>query len=159
MSDQIYIHYGADHFDPSKGFPIKNRDTWNKPKGGLWASRIDATYGWEDWCLDEDFRVDSLDVSFQFKLKPGSNVYAISTMHDLERLPKAQIDERYAIYDTYYIDFEQCLKDGIDAIELCWYGDEFKLVQNGNIHYALYGWDCDSMVVLNPNIVEEITPL
>ena len=50
MNQQIYIHYGATEFDPEKGFPIENNKGWIKPKGGLWASRINATRGWKDWC-------------------------------------------------------------------------------------------------------------
>ncbi len=41
----------------------------------------------------------------------------------------------------------------IDAIELCWYGDEYQSVANGDLYFELYGWDCDSIVVLNPNAV------
>ena len=28
---------------------------WNKPYGGLWASDINAKYGWKSWCEDENF--------------------------------------------------------------------------------------------------------
>lgn len=51
------------------------------------------------------------------------------------------------------ISFEKCLRAGIDAIELCWYGDEYQSVANGDLYFELYGWDCDSIVVLNPNAV------
>lgn len=53
----------------------------------------------------------------------------------------------------YLIDFEKCVRLGIDAIELCWYGDEFADIASGNLHFELYGWDCDSIVVLNPDAV------
>lgn len=39
-----YIHYGSTQFDPKKKFPIRN-DSWTKPRGGFWASRVDATFG------------------------------------------------------------------------------------------------------------------
>lgn len=54
---------------------------------------------------------------------------------------------------SYCIDFEKCLRLGIDAIELCWYGDEYKDLVNGDLYFELYGWDCDSMVVLNPEAI------
>ena len=36
-----YIHYGCTSFDKLK---------FQEIKGGLWASPIDAEYGWKDWC-------------------------------------------------------------------------------------------------------------
>lgn len=51
------------------------------------------------------------------------------------------------------IDFEKCLRIGIDAIELCWYGEEFEKVASDDLYFELYGWDCDSIVVLNPDAV------
>ncbi len=45
MNRQIYIHYGAKQFDPLLNFPIKNEHCWVKPEGGLWASRINASFG------------------------------------------------------------------------------------------------------------------
>lgn len=47
MNRQIYIHYGAKQFDPLLNFPIKNEHCWVKPKGGLWGSRINASFGWK----------------------------------------------------------------------------------------------------------------
>lgn len=47
MTGEVYIHYGADAFDPSHGFPVVNtKYSWAKPHGGLWASRKRASYGW-----------------------------------------------------------------------------------------------------------------
>lgn len=47
MTGEVYIHYGADAFDPSHGFPVANtKYSWAKPYGGLWASRKRASYGW-----------------------------------------------------------------------------------------------------------------
>lgn len=36
MTGEVYIHYGADAFDPSHGFPVVNtKYSWAKPHGGL----------------------------------------------------------------------------------------------------------------------------
>ena len=43
-----YIHYGHNKFDIDRFMPIQNKMFYNKPYGGLWASRIDARYGWKD---------------------------------------------------------------------------------------------------------------
>lgn len=149
MYNQIYIHYGATNFDPSKNFPIKNKRYWCKPFGGLWASRKNATFGWKQWCDREEFRDCEEDNSFEFTLRDENKVMIISTVAQLRRLPKAEDP----IASSYLIDFEKCLHLGIDAIELCWYGEEYEKIANGDLYFELYGWDCDSIVVLNPDAI------
>lgn len=60
-----YIHYGSDHFSMEKFKEIQNKlndHSWqNKPNYGLWASPVDAEYGWADWCKGEEFHTDRLD--------------------------------------------------------------------------------------------------
>ncbi len=158
----IYIHYGATEFDPRKGFPIHNCKNWNKPYGGLWASRETATFGWIQWCYTAEFRYYEEENSFRFKFRDDASIYRIFTVADLQKLPMQDNMEEWRDYD---IDFEQCLRNGIDAIELCYYGKEFNefndkpsfsLLGEENLYSALYGWDCDSVVVLNPNSIEVI---
>lgn len=45
---------------------------------------------------------------------------------------------------NYQIDFEQMLRNGVDAIELTNIND---------LYFDLYGWDCNSIVILNQNII------
>ena len=116
-----------------------------KPKGGLWASRKNASFGWKDWCKEEDFRDCDIANSFEFTFAKQAKIVTISSVKTLYNLPKLEND-RFAW--GYSIDFEKCLHLGIDAIELCWYGDEYCDVAFGDLHYELYGWDCDSIVVL-----------
>ena len=158
MENVIYIHYGSKVFNPEKGFPIENESwLWTKPKGhtGLWASRENASFGWKDWCESEDFRECSEEDSFKFKLKEGANVVYLHTEKDILKLPLIGPHEMGGgIFNSKYIDFEKCVEIGIDVIELAWYGDEWKSVRKDNLHYALYGWDCDCILILNPDIVE-----
>ncbi len=149
MNRQIYIHYGSTAFDPTKGFPIQNVKYWPKPQGGLWASRKIATFGWKDWCTENEFRECIPENSFEFTMRDESRIVVINTIAQLRRLP--EVKDR--MNSSYCIDFEKCLRGGIDAIELCWYGDEYKSLVNGDLYFELYGWDCDSMVVLNPEAV------
>lgn len=150
MNRQIYIHYGAKQFDPLLNFPIKNEHCWVKPKGGLWGSRINASFGWKDWCAREEFRDCKDDCSFKFVMRDENKIAVISTLAQLRRLPHI---ENPIIRSSYLIDFEKCLRIGIDAIELCWYGEEFEKVASGDLYFELCGWDCDSIVVLNPDAV------
>lgn len=156
MDNPIYVHYGNTHFDPGKSFPIENSEWFTKPRGGLWASRKDATFGWKQWCEQEDFRACDNAVSFQFVMRDPSKVYTIHNLEDLNTLPHIPRLPPFALYansSTHYIDFEACLNAGYDAIELCWYGQEFKDKASGDLYFALCAWDCDSIVVLNPNAV------
>lgn len=164
---KTYIHYGHKKFDKDLFEPIKNyghkkfdkglfdpiKNCFIKPSGGLWASPIDANFGWKDWCDVEQFRACNEENSFTFTLKPNANVYEIHNLEDLWKLPyknpfsKEPYNPEYKIFpDNYYIDFEKCVEQGIDAIELC-------NIQR-TLYYALYGWDCESILILNEDIIQ-----
>ena len=56
---------------------------------------------------------------FEFVLKPWANNYIVTTFEDYQRLPKMVVDGKEVV------DYEQCLRDGIDAVEMCAIGDEY----------------------------------
>ena len=72
---------------------------------------------------------------------------------DLRQLPMVR-DVPPGMWEE--IDFVECLRRGIDAVELCWYGEEYQDQRADDLYLALYGWDCDSIVVLNPDAVIQI---
>lgn len=149
-SNKTYIHYGSDHFDRELFVPIKNRIAWSKPKGGLWASPIDAGYSWHEWCQNEEFELDRLNVHFKFRLNPGAKILSIRSINDVKGLPRLSYGPEIpsSIFEPVYLDFER-LKTvfKIDAVEL----------ENVNsLYYEFYTWDCDSIVVLNPDVIEEV---
>lgn len=147
----VYIHYGSKCFHKKVNFPIKNRSFGIKPMGGLWASRESSSFGWKEWCHDNNWECD-MSLYFKFVLQDESRKYIISCLDDIIRLPLCDnLQCRW-----YCIDFEKCLEMGIDAIELCWYGEEYRDTAKDNLYMALYGWDCDSMIVLNPDSVVQI---
>ena len=47
-----------------------------------------------------------------------------------------------------FLDFEKLSKE-YDAIEV-------NISECRDLYYSLYGWDCDSIVIMNPDIIEEI---
>lgn len=93
MTGEVYIHYGADAFDPSHGFPVVNtKYSWVKPHGGLWASRKRASYGWAKWCEENSFRDCAAEPSFQFIMR---NPEKVAVIHNLfERSATASDGER-----------------------------------------------------------------
>lgn len=145
MQDKVYIHYGHNRFDRSIFKPIKNKDMpWVKPTGGLWASPIDADYGWRNWCNDEKFRECVEGNSFKFTL-PDANILYISSVKDTMGLPIKSVH-----FESIFLDFEELVRMGYDAIEL-------NISSDRELYWRLYGWDCDSILVMNPNKIQTVT--
>lgn len=143
-----YIHYGHKCFDRSLFRPVKNTmDIFKKPKGGFWASAIDAEFGWKDWCDDQNFRKCDEENSFRFKLKDGAKVLHINK-EDME-LPCITREDPTSHHLFIFPDWEQMVKDGWDAVEV-------HISECRALYEHLYGWDCDSILVLNPDVVEAI---
>lgn len=160
----MYIHYGSDHFDKSLFRPVKNRDIeWTKPVAGtgFWASDVDAKLGWKSWCESEEWNLDRLDKSFTFSLTPDARVKHIRSLEDLFELPcigdKPDYSKRndpnyyhhsYYLFNNYHIDFEKA-KDEYDAIEV-------HISECHLLYDILYAWDCDSILIMNPDIIMEV---
>ena len=143
-----YIHYGHTKFDKCIFTKIKNVDCSTKPKGGLWASDVEAEHGWKDWCEAEEFRDCKEDDSFSFILSDNAKVLYINSIDDLKALPK--VDDKFGINFSSWIllDFEK-LAETYDAVEV-------SISSDFDLYYQLYGWDCDSIVIMNPDIVVEL---
>lgn len=148
-----FIHYGHRRFDKRRFMPIHNEEGRNKPRGGLWASPVDSDYGWKSWCEDAAFRECDEQNSFTFALKPEANIYYIRSVEAANSLPRAE--NRYGIEDLMLetpfsmimgVDFESMVKDGIDAII-------YEQSACPQLYWKLYGWDCDSILVMNPEVV------
>lgn len=143
MEMSTYIHYGSNHFDTTRFRPVLNTSCFNKPIGGLWASSQDTEFGWKEWCLQEAFKTDCLKKHFSFVLKPSAKVLIIKDTDDLKELPRICDDSFWVC-----LDFEQLAKH-YDAIEL-------KLSNCPDLYFALLGWDCDSLLVMNPDMIKVI---
>lgn len=148
-----FIHYGHRCFDKERFVPIQNRECWNKPSGGLWASPVDSEYGWRVWCEESNFAECEEENSFTFSIKPEANIYFIRTVEAANNLPRAEseysigrIMPETAFSTIMGIDFEAMVKDGVDAIV-------YEQSACPQLYWKLYGWDCDSILVMNPDIV------
>lgn len=165
----IYIHYGNNHYE-KRDVDLSIKGFVTKPKrAALWGSPEDAEFSWKDWSEGEGWNLSSLEKSFRFKLKNDSKILFISSEKDIDELDEILktntcVKESFSKltstssmlmsllgfitpenYST--IDFSKLRENGIDAVEI-----EF----NGYTHGAFYGWDCDSICVLNPDAVEEV---
>ena len=142
-----WIHYGHKSFDGNRFMPIRNCRNFLKPHGGLWASPVDAEFGWKAWCEREEFRECDAENSFTFTLKPEAKVLRIKHIDDLIGLPRAE--DALSFRDWCLLDFEKLLELGYDAIELV-------LSADPRLYWRLYGWDCDSILVMNPEVIVNV---
>jgi len=136
------IHYGVDRFNPNLFKPIRNRN-WVKPTGGLWTSPVQSKYGWVDFCKQEEFIVNSLELSFIIEID-DSRVYKIDNLNDLVRV--ATIPNSYN--SNMLIDYEQ-LATEYDAIWLTYDGQFNTRFGRPN----LYGWDVETVLILNKECI------
>ena len=161
-----YIHYGHDHFDPELMRPIKNECGygWCKPsrEAGLWASPNEQDfYTWKEWCEDEQFNLYNLKTSFCFRIKNPSRIlevgcdkesfiefiraYSIANKHHWHKTVEDvcnAIENNDFIMGSVSLDFEKMASDGYAGIFFHF---------NRLTYYTMYGWDCDSLLIWDPN--------
>lgn len=147
--NQIYIHYGHKKFSKEMYEPIKNMHLLAIPNGGLWASRIDAKFGWKDWYINQSYKRIDEDNAFKFKLKDGTKILYIDNIDMLSTLPVVHYNPSILKYiDNAFLDFEKLSKE-YDAIEV-------SISKCPDLFFKLYEWYCDTILIMNPNIIEEI---
>jgi len=152
--EREFITYGI-HIDPEKFNRISNgRHMYlNKPSGGLWCSPVNSICSWKDWCIGENYNVDSLKTWTKFKLKETANILVIDSLVDLVRVSKKYplIPPRPITFDRL-INFEDIEKDGYDGVLLTECGNsQCHLTE---ISIDLNAWDCESMVLFNLEHIE-----
>jgi len=159
-----YIHYGSNEYIPFAG--VRNIRNWQKPEGGLWASREGDPDGWEAWCRKEGYQLHLLEKHFSFSLVSGSRVLPLENETQLIDLPKQkpwqpkdlswmetlradqiptpeQLDE-WLSPNWCLLDFE-ILAKRYDAIEM---------INAGAFRSSLSLWDCNCILVMNPDVVQ-----
>lgn len=144
---KTYIHYGHTAFILEQFTPIQNRYGMTKPYGGFWASPKDAEWGWKDWCEAEVFRECKESNSFCFTLRDDSKVLTITNTEQLRSIPQQNCEGFFMLWKA--LDFETLESSGVDAVEV-------NLSADRNLYYELYGWDCDSILIMNPEIIVPI---
>lgn len=150
-NNKIYVHSGSKTFDKYIFHKISNREHWVKPMGGLWGSPLNSAYGWKQWCEDNNFnhtigfdKYGDKNNEFLFRLKPNARLLYIDNSAQLLDLPT--IDDELMSKTYTLLDFEKLEKE-YDAIEVSISSDQ-------QLYYDLYGWDVDSILVMNPDSIE-----
>lgn len=152
MNSNVYIHYGHKNFDIELFKKPTNQEYGraNKPHGGLWASPVDAAFGWREWNEREGLITCSEDRCFRFSLSEDATVYHMYCEEDVEALPlRPESKVPYILRP----DFEKILEMGYDAIEYHLSQEIVPKDECLGLYFVLYGWDCDSILVLNPSVI------
>ena len=145
MNETIkYIHYGHETFDTKKFEKVENRLDSSKPKGGLWGCKVSTKKGWKEWCQNNNFSEDRLSMHFMFSLHKNSKILIIDNSEILKTLPRNKNAFASKIWIT--LDFEELSKK-YDAIEVL-------ISKDFRLYHDLLTWDCDSIFIMNPNIIE-----
>ena len=163
-SNKTYRHYGSDKYNRDIKVDLSYKKlTLSKPKkAALWGTPIESDFGWKDWCEREDFDLDSLKTYFDFKLRPGSKVLIIENEQDLDGLDEFIHHDEYAndighddliLMIFGYRRAEQVLLNWEKLVSIV---DAVEILYNDFTCYRFYGWDCDSICVLNPDAIEEV---
>lgn len=148
------IHYGSSRYNPKKWCDVRGSECgmFNKPDGGLWASPVDAEFGWLAWCTRERFNEQALKRSFRFKIAPEARILKLTpeNVWDLPEDPKLR--KRIGGFASWResgrvvgIDFAKLAED-YDVIE-------YRVSEYPELYWSLYGWDCDCVLVLNKDVI------
>lgn len=160
---KTYIHYGSYSFS----YEICRQCFDNMKNGilaatlkpfGLWGSDINSEFKWEDWCRLEEFHLDNLKSSFKFTLDPSANILEIKKEDDI--LPYIIIDESYSRPNVFGHQLKTSISDRFNINLLAKEFDGIELYMSENyteLKYSIFNtWDCDSIVVWNPDIIKEL---
>lgn len=138
-----YVHFGSRYFDPLRFVWVQNLPHRNKPEGGLWASSTHADYGWYEWSRDnDDFGHCRFTKAFLFELKPETRVLKLKTIEDVKNA--AKIGHSTVSCGMICLDFE-AIAEQYDVIDF----------SVAHLYNVMYGWDCDSILVMNPDVIED----
>jgi len=164
-----YIHYGSERFVLKRFNDISNRNEIHpvcKPNGGLWASPVDANIGWKYWCEVEHFHTERLEHSFTFTLADDAKIlYLNDIVHknsDKTLTMDSQFKNTIRLFDTTYAYRDKNQKPDLTDYEMyidfwrlknLYNYDAIELTMTDFFYWLLYGWDVDSLLVLNPDCV------
>lgn len=105
----------------------------------MWASSPNYKFSWSDWCKSENYYQNDFNKYFEFELKENSKIISIKKIDDIKNLP---IQNKFI--DIIFLDFEK-IKNNYDVIEV--------IMSDRQVYNSLYGWDCDSILVLNKDVI------
>ena len=115
-----------------------------------WTESGESFYKWLDrFCKEENFDKEDWSKGIIFKLKDNARIYTIDSYEDLTVLVNKYPNEK-SIIRTDALDFNKIAED-YDAIHLT---EEGQWKTRNTYPNTLYGWDCETLLVLNFNAID-----
>lgn len=143
---------------------IQNIRDFVKPKGGLWTSPYtpNSEYysAWHEWCIHEDFNSGLSKDSVIVELKKYAMYYVIDSQNDLKDFIEIvgeceseftkSTGHKFAVYPNW-----ENASAMFDAIYLTQKGAWDTHIPFENREYNLYGWDCETVLILNFDCIDK----
>ena len=162
---KYWIHLGNAALSPYYFGEISNCYGFTKPSGGLWASPLalhnNYVSDWHECSEMMGFTIPPEACVFEFK--KDARVFIIDSQPDLMKLFQIVGD-----YTPVELDFELTRMKTLDFEKASKLYDVIYLTERGqlttrlpieNPSYNLYGWDCESCVVLNFDVIAKQRPV
>lgn len=134
------VEWVGEDFDISKITPISNHKYGCKTWGGLYTSPVNARKKWRHH-LAQAYDLDFDTIPYiVLDIRDDARILEVHSYHDLLKLPLI----------PYFgwigqPDWEKALQD-YDALHITYEERGFEDV-------VTFGWDCDTIVIKNPNII------
>ena len=169
LKNMEFVAYGKEKFNARKNttWHYNPEGSWTKPWGGVWASPVNAQYGWAEYLNNGNLgsrKIRDLSKHFRFKLSKSAKIYMIDNAQDLIAVStKLGKYDDFSITAYWYIDFHKLCNDyGCDGVFITdnaarnlrrniWLDD------NGtNVVMSLWEWDVCSIWIANLDIIEPL---
>lgn len=128
--------------------PMKN----NKPTEAWWGSPVDAEFGWKDWCENEEWYLENVteDKAIHWYLDESAKILQIR----YDNVDDPNIPWIYESQLPISIDWYEVSKQ-YDAVELMDASMGHRILPMINEtsrwkEFQFNSWDCQSLVILNP---------
>lgn len=142
-----FVHFGSSRLERNK-FKDISEETYCgglKPKGGLWGSNESMeSYGWRKFCRDNEYECDTSSY-FRFRLKDSARLLVVTGDELLEQ------NHLYAMGNPPSSTFKDwtSIRERYDAVYI-------DAGSNRDLYFKYYGWDCDSILVLNFDSIYQV---
>lgn len=143
----VFRHYGHETYNPDLVLgPVNGHGGLSiKPAGSFWGSPVDSSRSWYDWCIGEDWHLESLETFFDYSISPEARIYQVRSVEDWSAFCRMFPSQEWNF--------------GIDAPDWGKVAEKYdglfvSLSDCPDLYYAMYGYDVDCLAIWNPDVVQ-----